>query len=58
MEPRLCLTVTTTFHDDPRLADLLQSHSTDSLEVDGQPPGRDGGTPDPDDEYLVESFDG
>ncbi|KAK4706128.1 hypothetical protein P7C70_g87, partial [Phenoliferia sp. Uapishka_3] len=47
--PKACLTITMTFRDDPRLADLLIKCATPGAPVADSDPE--------DDEYLVESFD-
>lgn len=57
MDPKLSLTVMATFHDDPSLVELLESHKTDRLVVDGGVPGEANGQ-DEEDDYLEESFDG
>lgn len=52
VEPRLCVTVTVTFRDDPKLEELLEQMNPDSIN------GIESKAIVPEDEYLIESFDG
>lgn len=47
VDPRLCMTVTVTFRDDPRLADLLEWNGTSRDDSNAAA-----------EEYMIESFDG
>ena len=53
VQPKLCLTVTMTFRDDPRLMELLERTSAKRASI-----GAVADVPVDDDEYMIESFDG
>ncbi|KAM0791827.1 hypothetical protein ACM66B_004086 [Microbotryomycetes sp. NB124-2] len=56
MAPKLCLTVTMTFRDDPRIADLLERTSTQAVNGSGNRPSLADILQEEDD-YIVESLD-